>query len=237
MLNKLGLSLDVVNNGAEALLALEIFNYDLVFMDIQMPIMDGIEATKAIRSIDSKVKNHNIPIIAMTAHALPEYSEQCFAAGVNDYITKPIAISEITRVLNQWLVQEPEAQQSTSNESQHQDHQVNEVLSWDKAGLIDRLMGDEELAITLANLFIEDIPTQIDLLKQAIVNQDIPGIKLLAHTIKGAAANIGAEKIRTMAYIIEKAAIDNNLANAEDNVDTLRQMAELFNDNIKELVL
>ena len=232
MLNKLGLSIDVVNNGAEALLALEIFNYDLVFMDIQMPIMDGIEATKAIRSIDSKVKNHNIPIIAMTAHALPEYSEQCFAAGVNDYITKPIAISEITRVLNQWLVQEPEAQQSTSNKSQHQDHQVNEVLSWDKVGLIERLMGDEELAITLANLFIEDIPTQIDLLKQAIVNQDIPGIKLLAHTIKGAAANIGAEKIRTMAYIIEKAAIDNNLANAEDNVDTLRQMAELFNDSM-----
>jgi CheY-like chemotaxis protein/HPt (histidine-containing phosphotransfer) domain-containing protein len=238
MLNMLGLSIDVVNNGAEALLALEIFNYALVFMDIQMPIMDGIEATKVIRSIESKVKNHNIPIIAMTAHALPEYREQCFAAGVNDYITKPIAISEITRVVGQWLVvQEPEAQQSTGNKSQHQNHQGNEVLSWDKVGLIERLMGDEELAITLANLFIEDIPPQIDLLKQAIVNQDIPGIKLLAHTIKGSAANIGAEKIRTMAYIIEKAAIDNNLAAAKDNVDTLRQMAEQFNDCIKELVL
>jgi len=104
ILNKLGYKADVVANGLEAVRALELINYDLVLMDCQMPEMDGFEATKAIRIQSSKVHNHNVPIIAMTANAMKGDREECIEAGMNDYLAKPVKKDELAFVLDKWLL-------------------------------------------------------------------------------------------------------------------------------------
>ena len=97
---KLGFHADVVNNGREAIEALEIFNYDMVLMDCQMPEMDGYEATKIIRDNYSAVQNHNIPIIAMTANAMKGDREKCLEAGMDDYVAKPINVKKLSEVID-----------------------------------------------------------------------------------------------------------------------------------------
>jgi two-component system sensor histidine kinase/response regulator len=101
-LEKLGYRADVVANGQEVLHALERIPYDLVFMDCQMPEMDGFEATAVIRRPDSPVLNHDIPIIAMTAYAMKGDREKCIAAGMNDYLAKPIQAEKLAEALERW---------------------------------------------------------------------------------------------------------------------------------------
>ena len=103
MLNAIGYSVDVVADGQQALEALERFNYDLVLMDCMMPGMDGFEATAAIRGPHSKVHNHNVPIIAMTANAMMEDRDKCLAVGMDDYVSKPVKKRVLADILEQWL--------------------------------------------------------------------------------------------------------------------------------------
>ena len=103
ILGKLGLRADVVANGAEALEALSTLPYDLVLMDVQMPVMDGLEATRNLRSAASRVLNRSIPVIAMTAQAMQGDRETCLEAGMDDFLTKPIAPGPLAKVLSRWL--------------------------------------------------------------------------------------------------------------------------------------
>ncbi len=103
ILGKLGYQIDVVNNGIEAIKALEREHYDLVIMDVQMQEMDGMEATRIIRSLDSGVLDHNIPVIALTAHAMQGDRDLCIQAGMSDYVSKPIIPSVLVTTLNKWV--------------------------------------------------------------------------------------------------------------------------------------
>ena len=103
LLNKLGYKADVVSNGLEAVRALELTNYDLVLMDCLMPEMNGCEATVVIRDASSKVLNHDVPIVAMTANATTKDREECLEAGMNDYLSKPVKKSELAKVFAKWL--------------------------------------------------------------------------------------------------------------------------------------
>jgi CheY-like chemotaxis protein len=103
ILKKLGMKSDVAANGIEALRALETIPYDLVLMDVQMPEMDGIEATRRIRDPQSRVLNHQVPIVAMTAHAMADDREKCLQAGMDDYLTKPVRVAALVAALEKWL--------------------------------------------------------------------------------------------------------------------------------------
>ena len=103
LLRKLGIHAEAVADGAEAVRALSNTSYDLVFMDVQMPVMNGYEATQMIRSSQSSVCNHEVPIIAMTAHAMPGDRDKCLKAGMNDYVSKPISPQALADVLSRWL--------------------------------------------------------------------------------------------------------------------------------------
>ncbi|TWI77508.1 PAS domain S-box-containing protein [Desulfobotulus alkaliphilus] len=103
LLKKLGFSADLAEDGAQALICLETDTYDLVLMDVQMPVMDGLEATKKIRSKDTTVNNSKIPIIAMTAYAMAGDREKCLEAGMDDYIAKPIHAMELKETVEKWL--------------------------------------------------------------------------------------------------------------------------------------
>lgn len=103
MLKKLGLHADAVANGAEAVAALTMIPYDLVLMDCMMPEMDGYEATRQIRSLSSGVLNHDIPVIAMTANAMLGDRQRCLAAGMNDYVSKPVDAKALAAAIDRWL--------------------------------------------------------------------------------------------------------------------------------------
>jgi len=106
VLKKFGLRADAVFNGQEALSSLGSIPYDLVLMDIQMPVMDGYEATRRIRDAQSPVLNHRIPIVAMTAHTMPGDRECCMEAGMDDYLAKPILPLALARMLVKYLSRE-----------------------------------------------------------------------------------------------------------------------------------
>jgi CheY-like chemotaxis protein len=106
ILKKLGYSADTVANGKEAVKTLEMISYDIVLMDCQMPEMDGYEATGVIRNPESKVLNHNLTVIAMTANAMTGDREKCLAAGMDDYLSKPVKPQEISDMLENWLTED-----------------------------------------------------------------------------------------------------------------------------------
>jgi two-component system, sensor histidine kinase and response regulator len=209
ILKKLGLRADAVANGAEAVKALETLPYDLVLMDVQMPEMDGLEATQHIRDPQSAVRNHQIPIIAMTAHAMQGDRERCLEAGMNDYVTKPVSPQALAEALDKWLPKETETTQEqtpvTPERTASVSGQEPEAPVFDKAGMMARMMDDEELARTVTEGFLADIPLQIEALRGFIAAGNVPGAERQAHTIKGASANVGGECLRAAAFEMEKA--------------------------------
>jgi CheY-like chemotaxis protein len=103
ILQKLGYRADAVADGREAVMALETIPYDLVLMDVQMPQMDGFEATGVIRDPTSGVRNHHIPVVAMTAHAMKGDREKCLEAGMDDYVSKPVTALALNEILERYL--------------------------------------------------------------------------------------------------------------------------------------
>jgi PAS domain S-box-containing protein len=228
ILKKLGLRADVVANGAEACKALETMPYDLVLMDVQMPVMDGLEATRQIRNSQSAIHNCEIPIIAMTAHAMQGNRERCLEVGMNDYVTKPVSPRALAEALDKWL---PKKEEKTGNLKLESGEQSHEVSVFDRAGLMARLMDDEDLARTIAEGFLEDIPRQIEALRGYLEAGDAAGAQRQTHTIKGASANVGGEALRALAFEMERAgkagdldAVKAHLAELEMQFDRLKQV-------------
>ena len=103
LLNNLGFQVDIATDGLKAVRALEIFDYDLVLMDCMMPEMDGYEATAVIRDVSSRVINHNVPIIAVTANVMDGDWEKCLESGMDDYLAKPVKKTELAAIVDKWL--------------------------------------------------------------------------------------------------------------------------------------
>ena len=211
ILKNLGLSADVVANGAEAVRALETIRYDLVLMDCQMPVMDGYKATERIRNPESKISHHAIPVIAMTANAMAGDREKCLQAGMDDYIAKPVDAQALAGILEKWLPKNENEDQGSRTEQKDErpgvpaaEIQENTLVVFDKAAMLERLMDDTELAQIVINGFLEDIPRQIQALKNFLEAGSVPDVERQAHTIKGAAANVGGEALRAVAFEIEK---------------------------------
>ena len=225
ILKKLGLKAEAAANGLEAVKALEAAPYDLVFMDVQMPEMDGLEAARRIRSSSSKVRDHKIPIIAMTAHAMKDDRERCLKAGMDDYVSKPISPAALTAVLKKWLptsLFQPESEGNKETATEENLKQTDEALVWDKAGMLERLMDDEELAVSIIDAFIDDIPKQILDLEGKLERGDAAGAELLAHRIKGAASHVGGETLRDAALMIEKSSHEGNTADFKNPLESLK---------------
>jgi PAS domain S-box-containing protein len=210
MLKKLGLRADAVANGREALHALQTIPYDLVLMDVQMPEMDGLEATRRIRNQESAPSDLRpltsdlrrrgpIPIIAMTAHAMQGDRDVCLAAGMDDYVSKPIRPEALAEVLKKWLPEEEPSEDPVVQPYQAAD------AAFDPHVISDLMMGDQEMAESIMKTFLEEIPRQITKLKASLQSGDTVGAENYAHSIKGAAANLGGEPLSRAAFEMEKA--------------------------------
>ncbi len=210
ILRKLGLSADVAADGKKALDALKKEKYDLVFMDVQMPNMDGIEATKAIRAGGDDFENAAVPIIAMTAHAMQGDRQMCLDAGMDDYITKPVTPAALSEMLEKWTggLEEKEKDDVTDSSEVEKKTGADQTSSeriFVESAIVDRLMGDKDIARVIVQGFLDDMPRQIQELEDLLHKKDCAAVSRCAHTIKGASANVGAEALREVAYEMEMA--------------------------------
>jgi signal transduction histidine kinase/DNA-binding response OmpR family regulator/HPt (histidine-containing phosphotransfer) domain-containing protein len=224
LLRKFAVQAEVVNNGKEALQALAEKDYDLVLMDCQMPVMDGYEAARWIRDPQSAVRDHHIPIIALTAHALRSDREKCLAAGMNDHVAKPIEPQILLETLNKWFKAKAAP---GSFPDQPAPGQGRPTDIFDRGELVARLMGDVELLQLILAGFLEDIPQRIDALQNALAEGDALLVRRQAHTIKGAAANVSAPALGAVAYQLEQAGETADLVGADRLAVQLREQFAL----------
>jgi len=233
-LKKFGfVGVQIVENGALAVKAVSESSYDLVLMDIQMPEMDGHEATRQIRKLESESGKKRIPIIAMTAHAMKEDRDKCIAAGMDDYVSKPIDPKALLEVLECWLPKEKSAAPPVSESKPVLKQKIsgkNNLKVFDKEALMERLMDDTELLKIIILAFLDDMPKQMDALKNHIDQKQCEDAGKQGHQIKGASANVGADALREIAAEIE---IAGKAGDLDTLVSLLPQLEEAF-DRLKK---
>jgi two-component system sensor histidine kinase/response regulator len=215
VLEKMGHSPTMAHNGREALALATNGKFDLVFMDVQMPEMDGLAATRAIRESETRSGAH-VPIFAMTAHAMKGDREQCLAAGMDGYITKPVRFSDI--------------QQTLAGVATDLRTLTPPVItcSWDKAAALLRLEGDEELLQDICRIFLEESPKLITRLQQAVAQDDPEEVSRAAHSLKGESGYLGAANVSHLARQLETMGRDRELSQAPAVLDQLqKEMASL----------
>ena len=178
MLRKLGCRVDVAANGLEAVDMIQTFPYDLVFMDCQMPEMDGYEATAQIRHLEPEIKQ--VPIFAMTANAMQGDRERCLASGMDDYVSKPVRMDYLTVVLNKYLEHPGQLEDSGAINAK-----VFNSL-WE-------ILGDEAPELTRA--YLNETEGLLSVMKQALDQSDWADVEKSAHTLKGSSATIGASEL------------------------------------------
>lgn len=187
-------SLAVANNGKEAISILEKERFDLVFMDIQMPVMDGFETTAAIRNHASGVADHNTFIVAMTAHASEKDKELCLDSGMDEYISKPFEPEKLFEILDRRISdikRSKETDPSETEKFQHMeitDSQSNEERlekTVDLDGFMNRIDGNKGLAIQLINIFLSSYEEKKTEIRDAIESENPAALQIAAHSLKG----------------------------------------------------
>lgn len=213
LLKSLGYESEVVATGEQAINALSGGDYDLVLMDCQMPVMDGFTATRAIREAE-KTLGGRIPIIAMTAYALKGDREKCIAAGMDDYISKPVTLQVLEDTIDTLLAQDSE------NASGAADGSPDETGATIDPGAMKELLDLQEeeasnIVEELISIFLEDAPKRMALLRGAMDSADSSALAHNAHALKGSCTVIGAAKMRDLCHELEKLGEASRLNGAE----------------------
>ena len=214
ILKKCGHLVTVVSNGKDAVDIINENKFDLVLMDIQMPEMDGLEATAAIREREISTSEH-IPIIAMTAHAMKGDKERCLDSGMDGYISKPIQPQNLFDAIERLMECKAEAAMCESSSD------TNDMI--DMSALMKRVDGDTELLAELVDLFIEDYPKLLSQIEQAMADKNAESLASRAHTLKGSVGNFAAQSAFDAALRLEKLAREGNLDKAQDAYNKLAQ--------------
>jgi CheY-like chemotaxis protein len=221
MLTKLGCRADVVANGQEAVDALRTVPYDLVFMDCNMPDVDGFTATEMIRKMEANDK-HTV-VIAMTANALKGDRDRCLAAGMDDYVSKPVSQKALEDIVNEW--REKTMQESSAGIAATERHRDVEEPAIDRARL-DELaeLGDEEdpeWIMSILQKFEEDTASRVVKLVVAAETGDAPALGQTAHALKGSCSNLGAMQMASIAEGLQALGQSGRTTGAADMVHAL----------------
>lgn len=222
LIEKMGYRTEEARNGKEAVDRVMEKKYDLIFMDCQMPIMDGFEATEMIRDFESDTDNRT-PIIAMTGNAFESDRKRCFDAGMDDFIAKPVEPDILSKKIASNLtdhIEKPEPQTADILEICDPDYDRDrafesdlpesetipneeELPCFDKDKLFERFGGDEELMTVILDSFAEEAPELIEQAQTAVAEGDSEMMRSRAHALKGTAANVNAERLRQAALDLE----------------------------------
>jgi CheY-like chemotaxis protein/HPt (histidine-containing phosphotransfer) domain-containing protein len=221
MLEKQGHAVTVVGDGQAALTALAQASFDLVLMDIQMPVMDGLEATTAIRAQD-KTQNTHVPIIAMTAHAMRGDRERCLAAGMNGYVSKPIKAEDLAAAIASLLYDAPQLEAPA----------VEPPL--DFLAALSNVDGDKALLVDMLEVFLLDSPKQLLELRDAIGTGDAGRTARIAHSLKGSLSYFGVQTAYALALQLETMGRRAELDGASCTLQQLEQALEQISAFVAE---
>ncbi|MBP3954855.1 response regulator [Gemmata sp. G18] len=210
ILGKYGHTITVTGDGRQALAAFAREAFDVVLMDVQMPEMDGFEATRAIRALEKGTGRH-VPVVAMTAHAMKGDRELCLSKGMDDYVSKPLQRAEIARILA--LVTDRGQPVPVAIPDSPPAPEPSTAV-FDRVSAVARMGGDEDLFAEIAGAFCEDAPRLLAELSRAVVGNDATTVRRAAHGLKGAAAHVGGEPCVAAAAALEKIGASSDLASA-----------------------
>ena len=224
LLERLGYGADVATNGVEAIEALERRPYDVVLMDVQMPHLDGLDATRQI--CERWPEKSRPQIVAMTANALPEDREACFAAGMNDYVAKPIRAEELAAALKR--VKPLTNGDGGSVAVAH--------VSLDDGALGNlRDLGGDEFLDEVIDAFLADAPALLATLRQSLDSQNSEELRRAAHTLKSNGATLGAAEFAELCRTLEQRAKEDELDGAPELVDRIEQEYRSLEEALSDL--
>lgn len=238
LLEKYGHTVTVTGDGAQAVAAIQRDPFDIVLMDVQMPEMDGFEATQAIRLREAGT-GQRTPIVAMTAHAMKGDRERCLAAGMDDYVSKPVQRAELLRVLS-WAAgmggaaSTTETPQPVATPGPRPEQELPPAL--DRVSALERLGGDEELFAEVASVFLSDAPKLMAELSKAVASGDAPTVQRAAHGLKGAAGYVGGKLTSDAAAVLEKIGASANLKQAPAALDQLNAEVSRLTSKLAQLL-
>lgn len=230
LLNKLQCVADLAENGQQALDKLAQQSYDLVLMDCQMPVMDGYEATRVLRGNELTHKGIRTPVVALTAHAASGEREKCLSAGMDDFLSKPVARADLAKMLARWLgdiaAQALDTTPPTiakTNADTPKSKNDNATPVWDEASALKHLDNDHELLQEMIALFLSEAPARILELKQALTQDDLVALADAAHAIKGMAGHFCAASLVDQAADLEQNARHGDLADFQGKTQAVCQ--------------
>ncbi|MDQ8186323.1 response regulator [Pelagicoccus sp. SDUM812002] len=226
---KYGYSVDTAGNGKEAVKQYLSFNYDAIFMDCMMPIMDGFEATKAIRKYERDGDRPHVPIIALTANAFLGDQQKCIESGMDDYLSKPIAQDALVASLQRWLGKRisPDTTEVLPLPDNAEPPPESQYFNLDR--LVSLLTDDMELISEILTVFVGNLDSFAE---KAKTHQNLEELRLVSHTIKGSAAECGADKLSALAKQLEKACIENDSESIAPLLDVLSSSIALTQESV-----
>ncbi len=215
ILRRAGYQVDVAANGLEALEKLGRGRYDLALMDVQMPELDGLETTRAIRQNEGD--QVHLPIIAMTASAMKGDRERCLEAGMDDYVSKPVQPEELLEAVARWTTPDrPAVKQPVVVEVEDV---ADPPLNPARLQELRQTFDDDEFLQELLDIFLEDGPRHLRTMRQALDEGDGGKLEKAAHSLKGMAGNLGADRLRELASLLERAGRDGALERCSELID------------------
>jgi len=226
MIEKMNCTVDEANDGIDALSKLRQKAYDVVFMDLNMPKLDGFETIKKIRDNTFADIRPDIPVIGVTAHALNEDRDKCLKLGMNDYIPKPLSPAAIQIVLERFRSGTPVAQ--VSSEKNVEVHSKTDEPFFDSNKLFSKLAGDIELFRTLIDTFYESFSSDLMQLKDAWREKSIRDMEMLGHKIKGSCSNMHVKVMSEEGLGIEMGAKNNTVETVPKHIEKLSEFFEQF---------
>jgi len=228
ILKKSGCVVDLAVDGRKAIELVAENKYDLVFMDIQMPEMDGVTATKKIKAMNLKVQP---PIVAMTAYSMKEDKERFLSQGLDDYIPKPIRANDLLNKVRQWILDEQVFNENGDNGNDSQ----GEIINLETVKQLTNL-GGEEMVHQVFNDFIEESEEQITSCQKARRKDDYTEIQKNLHTLKGNAGTLGVEKLSKQAEYVEKNIKNENYETLEHDLKFLKLTFQEFINKYQQIL-
>ncbi len=227
MLENIGLKVDMAENGEQAVAASEKISYDLIFMDCQMPVMDGYQATGIIRQRENEHGAARTPIIALTAHAMKGDREQCLAVGMDDYLAKPFTEQQLCAVLEKWLPQQ--CTDTRKNETKEIVTDNSPVSAVDPSVLESyrayQQEGEPDIVARLVDIFLKNSPEVLEEMSKACKEREVEQLWKLAHSFKSSSATVGAVRLASLCEDMEMRGRNNQL---EGLVQLLEKIVEEF---------
>jgi len=234
LLQRHGHKISVADNGKDAVEAATAGAFDLVLMDVHMPDMDGLLATKEIRKIEARIGKRT-PIIAMTADAMKGDKERCLDAGMDDYVSKPIQAEELYRVIQRTSIDRPQLTNANSGSDDPSKHLEADPLI-DLRSAVENIPGGEESISEFAVLMIEETSRSLALIRDGLTGKDSEKVRRGAHTIKGSAKLFVSNAVAEAAWTLEEVARDGDLMRAGEMFGEFEDLLLRLHHALHELI-